>query len=89
MKFKRLECLIKESMYYCSGCGYGIIYRLIVEVIDEDYKESKIIGVVFVGCVVFIYDYFNFDFVAAVYGRVIAAVIGVKRSILDVFVFLY
>jgi len=89
MGFKRPECLTKESMHYCPGCGHGIIHRLIAEVIDEDYKENKIIGVAPVGCAVFIYDYFNFDFVAAAHGRATAAATGVKRSIPDALVFSY
>lgn len=89
MEYKRPECLTKESMHYCPGCGHGIIHRLIAEVIDESYKEHKIVGVAPVGCAVFIYDYFNFDFVAAAHGRATAAATGVKRCIPDALVFSY
>jgi len=89
MKYKKPECLTGESMHYCPGCGHGIIHRLIAEVIDENYKDHKIIGVAPVGCAVFIYDYFNFDFVAAAHGRATAAATGVKRCIPDALVFSY
>ncbi|WAM30934.1 thiamine pyrophosphate-dependent enzyme [Caldicellulosiruptor naganoensis] len=89
MKLRKPECLTAESMHYCPGCGHGIIHRLIAEVIDEDYKDHKIVGVAPVGCAVFIYDYFNFDFVAAAHGRATAAATGVKRCIPDALVFSY
>lgn len=85
---KRPTVLEDVSMHYCPGCGHGIIHRILGEVLDN-YGHKKIIGVAPVGCSVFIYDYFNFDFVAAAHGRATAVATGVKRCISDAIVFSY
>ncbi|MEZ0536903.1 thiamine pyrophosphate-dependent enzyme [Caldicellulosiruptoraceae bacterium PP1] len=87
--FSKPKALSSISTHYCPGCGHGIIHRIIAEVIDELPQDQKIIGVAPVGCSVFIYDYFNFDFVAAAHGRAPAVATGVKRSIRDALVFSY
>jgi 2-oxoglutarate ferredoxin oxidoreductase subunit beta len=58
-------------------------------VIDEMNMREKTIGVASVGCSVFAYNYFNFDFVQAPHGRAPAMATGVKRVRPDRMVFTY
>ena len=74
---------------YCSGCGHGIIHRLIAEVIDEMGVRENTIGIAPVGCSVFAYNYFNMDFAEAAHGRAPAMATGIKRVNPDKIVFTY
>ncbi len=65
--------------HYCSGCGHGIVHRLLCEVIDELDIREKTIGIAPVGCAVIAYDYWNFDVTEAAHGRVPAVATGIKR----------
>ena len=67
------------TTHYCSGCGHGIVHRLICEVIDELDIREKTIGIAPVGCAVIAYDYWNFDVTEAAHGRVPAVATGIKR----------
>jgi 2-oxoglutarate ferredoxin oxidoreductase subunit beta len=75
--------------HYCPGCTHGIAHRLIAEVIDEMGIREQTIGVAPVGCSVFAYNYFDFDFVEAAHGRAPAMATGIKRVLPDHFVFTY
>lgn len=59
--YKKLILMNDNLMYYCFGCSYGVVYKLIVEVIEEMGMEDKVIGVLLVGCVVFVYNYLDID----------------------------
>jgi len=74
---------------YCSGCGHGIVHRLIAEVIDELNIRERTIGIAPVGCAVFAYDYFNFHVTEAPHGRPPAVATGIKRVLPDRIVFTY
>lgn len=76
-------------MHYCSGCGHGIIHRLVCEVIDELGIRDKTIGVAPVGCAVIAYDYWDFDCTEAAHGRALAVATGIKRIHPDRIVFTY
>lgn len=67
------------ATHYCSGCGHGIVHRLICEVIDDLDIREKVIGIAPVGCAVIAYDYWNFDVTEAAHGRVPAVATGIKR----------
>jgi len=67
------------TTHYCSGCGHGIVHRLICEVIDDLDIREKVIGIAPVGCAVIAYDYWNFDVTEAAHGRVPAVATGIKR----------
>ncbi len=67
------------STHYCSGCGHGILHRLVAEVIDEMKLSEKTIGVAPVGCAVVAYDYWDFDVCEAAHGRALAVATGIKR----------
>jgi 2-oxoglutarate ferredoxin oxidoreductase subunit beta len=66
-----------------------VAHRLIAEVLDELDLREKTIGVAPVGCSVFVYNYFDTDFVEAAHGRAPAMATGIKRVLPDRIVFTY
>jgi len=89
VKFKRPESLKDVSTHYCSGCGHGILHRLVAEVIDELGLREESIGVAPVGCAVVAYDYWNFDVSESAHGRALAVATGIKRCLPKRLVFTY
>lgn len=87
--YERPESFTKANTHYCPGCTHGIAHRLIAEVIDEMGIRQKMIGVASVGCSVFAYNYFDFDFVQAPHGRAPAMATGVKRTLPERIVMTY
>ena len=87
--YSRPESLADTPNSYCPGCTHGVAHRLIAEVMDEMGIREKTIGVAPVGCSVFAYNYFDFDFVEAAHGRAPAMATGIKRVLPDLFVFTY
>lgn len=87
--YQRPESLTDMATHYCPGCTHGIAHRLIAEVIDEMGLRQRTIGVASVGCSVFAYNYFNFDFVQAPHGRAPAMATGIKRLLPDRIVLTY
>lgn len=77
--YSRPQSLTDVQTHYCPGCTHGIAHRLVAEVIDEMGLRETMIGVASVGCSVFAYNYFNFDFVQAPHGRAPAMATGIKR----------
>jgi len=77
--YQRPESLLDVNTHYCPGCTHGIAHRLVAEVLDEMGLRERTIGVASVGCSVFAYNYFNFDFVQAPHGRAPAMATGIKR----------
>lgn len=87
--FERPVSLKEKQVHYCPGCSHGTVHRLIAEVIDEMDARERTIGVAPVGCSVFAYEYFNFDFSQAPHGRAPAVATGIKRALPDKLVFSY
>ncbi|WP_363324760.1 thiamine pyrophosphate-dependent enzyme [Anaerolinea thermophila] len=87
--YQRPESLVEVSTHYCPGCTHGVAHRLIAEVIDEMGIRDRMIGVASVGCSVFAYNYFDFDWVQAPHGRAPAMATGIKRVLPDRFVVTY
>lgn len=87
--YQRPEALADVTTHYCPGCTHGTAHRLVAEVLDEMGVRGKTIGVAPVGCSVFAYNYFEFDFVQAPHGRAPAMATGVKRVLPDRIVFTY
>lgn len=87
--YERPEALVDINSHYCPGCTHGIAHRLVAEVLDEMGLIETTIGVASVGCSVFAYNYFDFDFVEAPHGRAPAMATGVKRVRPDRTVFTY
>lgn len=87
--YQRPQSLTQVHTHYCPGCTHGVAHRIIAEVLDELDLRTKTIGVAPVGCSVFAYNYFNFDFVEAAHGRAPAMATGIKRVLPDKTVFTY
>ena len=87
--YERPASFTDVSTHYCPGCTHGVAHRLVAEVIDEMGLRERTIGVASVGCSVFAYNYFNFDFVQSPHGRAPAMATGVKRVLPDRVVFAY
>ena len=87
--FKKPECMVDRQFHYCPGCGHGIVHRLIGELVDEMNLKEKTVGIAPVGCAVFAYYYYHFDFSQAAHGRAPAVATGIKRARPDLFVISY
>ncbi len=87
--FSRPQSLKKTEWHYCSGCGHGIIHRLVAEVIDELGQRENTILVAPVGCSVISYEYYNFDVSESPHGRAPAVATGIKRVLPDKLVLTY
>lgn len=87
--YSRPKSFTETPTHYCPGCTHGVAHRLVAEVLDEMHLREKTIGVASVGCSVFAYNYFNFDFVQAPHGRAPAMATGVKRVYPDRIVLTY
>ncbi|MFC1549235.1 thiamine pyrophosphate-dependent enzyme, partial [Candidatus Omnitrophota bacterium] len=87
--FKKPKSMKDVATHYCSGCGHGLIHRLICEVVDEMGIQENTIAIAPVGCAVLAYDYWDFDTMEAAHGRTPAVATGVKRVLPDKLVFTY
>ena len=87
--YERPESLDPRVTHYCPGCTHGVAHRLVAEVLEEMGEVENTIGVAPVGCSVFAYNYFDFDFVEAAHGRAPAMATGIKRVLPDRIVFTY
>ena len=87
--YERPDTLVETTTHYCPGCTHGVAHRLVAEVIEEMGLRDHTIGVASVGCSVFAYNYFDFDFVQAPHGRAPAMATGVKRTLPDRVVLTY
>jgi 2-oxoglutarate/2-oxoacid ferredoxin oxidoreductase subunit beta len=87
--YERPHSLSETPNTYCPGCTHGVAHHLIAEVLDEMNLRERTIGVAPVGCAVFAYNYFNFDFAEAAHGRAPAMATGIKRLQPQSIVFTY
>ena len=87
--YDRPDSFTSVQTHYCPGCTHGVAHRLVAEVIDEMGIKENTIGVASVGCSVFAYNYFDFDFVQAPHGRAPAMATGIKRVLPQRFVMTY
>ncbi len=87
--FSKPSCLLPNPFHFCPGCHHGVIHRLIAEGIDFHQIAHKTIGVIGVGCGVFLYDYIAVDCCEAPHGRAPATATGIKRVLPDRAVFTY
>jgi 2-oxoglutarate/2-oxoacid ferredoxin oxidoreductase subunit beta len=76
---KVLKMASKPSNF-CPGCGYGIILRVLGEVIDEmEIAPRTIIGLD-IGCNLLAWNYFDLDTAQSHHGRVTPMLAGYKRG---------
>lgn len=87
--YQRPLGLTDTVTHYCPGCTHGVAHRIIAEVLEEMGELNNTIGVAPVGCAVFAYNYFDFDFVEAAHGRAPAMATGIKRTLPHKTVFTY
>lgn len=74
--------LKKESKpsNFCPGCGYGIILRVLGEVIEEmEIAPRTVIGLD-IGCNLLAWDYYDIDTAQSHHGRVTPMLSGYKRA---------
>jgi len=88
-KFSRPQSLKDVETHYCSGCGHGVVHRIIAEVIDELRIRETTVAIAPVGCAVIAYNYWDFDCSEAAHGRALAVATGVKRCRPELVVFTY
>ncbi len=86
---RRPKSLKHAPFRFCTGCGHGLLHKMIAEIIDEFDMRGKTIGFAPVGCAVFAYDYFNFDVIEAAHGRPPAVATAIKRLLPDRLIFTY
>ena len=77
--YSRPASLTAKQFTYCPGCNHGTTHKIIAEVIDELGIKHRCIGMAAVGCSVFSYEFFDFDFISVPHGRALATATGVKR----------
>jgi len=87
--YSRPDELLDAQTHYCSGCGHGIVHRLLAEIIGELSIRERTIGIAPVGCAVVAYDYIDIDWSEAAHGRCPAVATGLKRVHPDKVVFAY
>jgi 2-oxoglutarate ferredoxin oxidoreductase subunit beta len=76
----RPRLALPTQSLYCPGCHYGIVTRLLAEVIEELNIEGDVIGVSSVGCSIFIHQYLDIDFIDALHGRAPEVASGIKAA---------
>jgi 2-oxoglutarate ferredoxin oxidoreductase subunit beta len=72
--------VVNQPSHYCPGCHYGILTRILAEVIEEMGIAGDIIGVSAVGCSIFSHVYIDIDFIDALHGRAPEVASGVKAA---------
>ncbi|MHC4480004.1 MAG: thiamine pyrophosphate-dependent enzyme [Planctomycetota bacterium] len=87
--YQRPAALKEVPTHYCSGCGHGILHRVLAEVLEELDILERCIGVAPVGCAVLAYDYIDVDWTEAAHGRPPAVATGLKGVHPDAIVFTY
>lgn len=70
---------LPKPLPHCPGCHYGIILRLLGEVLEELDIAGKAIGVAGGGCSTRWMEYLEIDTTGAIHGPGIAVATGIKR----------
>lgn len=77
--YQRPESMEEHPFHFCPGCGHGIVFRLVAEVIDELKIKERAICVASIGCSVNSYHYFKSDGLESAHGRAPAVATAIKR----------
>jgi len=86
-KRKKLICTVPKLIIddapqtHCPGCHYGIIYRVICEVIEEMDLEGQAVIVIGVGCMSRSARLFDTDVFVTLHGRAPAVASPIKRFV--------
>jgi 2-oxoglutarate ferredoxin oxidoreductase subunit beta len=65
---------------FCPGCGYGIISKVIGQVIDELEIAPRTVFTLDIGCNLLAWDYYKLDTIQTHHGRVTPLAVGYKRA---------
>ena len=88
-EFPRKGGSAPTATHYCSGCGHGILHKLIGEAVDDLKIQDRMVMTSPVGCAVFAYYYFDCGHVQVAHGRAPAVGTGLSRAEEDAVVILY
>lgn len=83
MSTPRMPKVLKTSSKpsnFCPGCGYGIILKVLGEVIDEMEIAPRTVFGLDIGCNLLAWDYYDIDTAQAHHGRVTPMLAGYKRG---------
>ena len=83
----RLRSKSPAGIEHCPGCHYGIIMRVVTEVIEELGLEDRTFCMVDIGCITSWGRASGFHFIYCPHGRSFVAGVGVKRALPDAIVF--
>lgn len=72
---------------FCPGCHYGLVQRILCEVIEELGIQGRAILVTDIGCNSFLRLGMAIDYMASLHGRSLVTATGVKRALPDAVVF--
>jgi 2-oxoglutarate ferredoxin oxidoreductase subunit beta len=75
----RPKLMTQARSPYCPGCHYGIVTRLIAEVLEELDLGGRAIGLVAPSCSGGLQWQINIDWMSAAHGRAAATATGIKR----------
>ena len=73
----------------CPGCGHGLVYRIICEVIEEMGLNDKALWIEDVACGSIVSMQFGYNKIMGAHGRVIPTACGAKRARPDMLVIGY
>ena len=79
MELKAPERVTWTTSGFCPGCGHGIAFRLISEVMEEMGLSDKLLLTVDVACCSLAIECVRFDTIMCAHGRGIASAIGAKK----------
>jgi len=79
-RFPKVVKTESKPSNFCPGCGYGIILKVLGEVIDEMEIAPRTVFGIDIGCNLLAWDYFNLDTAQTHHGRVTPMISGYKMS---------
>ncbi len=65
---------------FCPGCGYGIMFKALGQVVDELNIRDRVVYGIDIGCSLLSYNFFNFDTIQTHHGRTTPVIYGVRRA---------
>lgn len=65
---------------FCPGCGYGIILKVLGQVIDEMEIGARTVFGIDIGCNLLAWAYYNLDTIQTHHGRVTPLISGYKKA---------
>ncbi|HHW95043.1 MAG TPA: 2-oxoglutarate oxidoreductase [Mogibacterium sp.] len=79
MKYKVPTTVDVMKTTFCSGCGQGVVNRLIGEIMEELGTAEKLVVTTDVACGAMNVDFWNFDTIVGAHGRPLPTATAVKK----------